>query len=196
MCDLVFGVVCIRCRRSTAILRLLRLALSLTQCTLADVKMHSSVLVKNGLVHGTSEGSESPVHNAMGPVWCAGGSDTLGTTTAADLAESSTNELLGVGHEQRCLADLAHSAGDKVGLHKLDLDSLGLKLRAESGRPLLKERLAAAVCRKVGSGQDAAEGCHGQDQAALALDHTRRNELCHAKSTHAVDCNNVAHLLR
>jgi hypothetical protein len=191
----VYHVLTSDCATRTA-LRFLRIALGLAQSTLADIHVHSSVLVKNGLVHGTSKGSESPVHDTMGPVWGASRGNTLRTTTAADLAESGANELLGVGHEQRCLADLAHGAGDEVGLHKLDLDTLRLELRAKSSRPLLQERLAAAVCRKVGSWQDAAEGCHGQDQTALALDHAGCDELSDAKSAHTVDCNDVAHLLR
>lgn len=182
--------------KPAAPLCLLRVAFSLTQSTLTDVQVHSSVLVKNSLVHGTSKGSKSPVHDAVSPVRGAGSGNALRTTTATNLAQSGANELLRVRHEQGGLADLAHSAGDKVRLHKLNLDALGLEFGAKGSGPLLQESLAAAVCCQVGCGEDAAEGCHGEDQAALALDHAGCDELGHAESTHAVDCNDVAHLLR
>ena len=183
------------CETRTA-LRLLRIALGLAQSTLADIHVHSPVLVKNGLVHGTSEGSESPVHDAVSPVWGAGRGNTLRTTTAANPAESGADKLLGVGNEQGRLADLAHGACDQVRLHELNLDALGLQLGAESGGPLLKESFAAAVSREVGSRENAAERCHGQDETALALHHAGSDKVCHAKGPHAVDCDDVAHLLR
>lgn len=185
---------CIRSRQ-IILLRLLGLALSLAQRTLADVQVHASVLVNNDLVHGAGESRKSPVHDTVGPVRGAGRSDSLCTTAAANLAESSTNKLLGVRHKQGCLADLAHSAGDKVRLHELDLNAVRLEFGAESGGPLLEESLAAAVGRKVGCGKDAAEGCHGEDQTGLALDHAGCDELCHAEGAHAVDRDDVAHLL-
>lgn len=158
--------------------------------------MHASVLVDNSLVHGAGESGQSPVHNAVSPVRRAGSGNSLRTTTAANSAESGSNKLLGVGHEQRRLADLAHGACDQVGLNELDLDTLGFQLGAESGGPLLEESLATAVSREVGRGKDAAERCHSQDETALALDHARSDQVCHTKGSHTVDCDNVTHLLR
>ncbi|RXK33794.1 hypothetical protein BBD39_07815 [Arsenophonus endosymbiont of Bemisia tabaci Asia II 3] len=135
------------------------------------------------------------MHNSVGPVRSAGRSDSLCTAAAADFAESGANELLGVRHKQRRLADLAHSASDEVRLHELDLDAVGLELRAESSRPLLEEGLAAAVSREVGCREDAAEGRHGEDETALALNHARCDELGDAECAHAVDRDDIAHLL-
>lgn len=179
----------------TTKLRLLSLTLSLAQCTLADILVHAPVLVDNDLVHRASEGSKSPVHDAVSPVRSAGRSDSLCTAAAADLAESSANKLLRVRHEQRCLADLAHSAGDEVRLHELDLNAVWLELGAESSRPLLEEGLAAAVGCEVRRRENAAEGCHGEDETALTLDHAGGNKLGDAKCAHAVYRDDVAHLL-
>ena len=177
-------------------LRLLRIPLRLAQRALADVCVHGSVLVDNSLVHGAGESGQSPVHNAVSPVGRAGSGDALRTTTAANPAESGADKLLGVGNEQGRLADLAHGACDQVRLHELNLDALGLQLGAESGGPLLKESFAAAVSREVGSRENAAERCHGKDETALALHHAGSDEVGHAKGSHAVDCDDVAHLLR
>ena len=182
--------------RMSLFLRLLRIPLRLTQRALADVCVHGSVLVDNSLVHGAGESGQSPVHNAVSPVGRAGSGDALRTTTAANPAESGADKLLGVGNEQGRLADLAHGACDQVRLHELNLDALGLQLGAESGGPLLKESFAAAVSREVGSRENAAERCHGQDETALALHHAGSDKVCHAKGPHAVDCDDVAHLLR
>jgi len=158
--------------------------------------VHGPVLVDNSLVHGAGESGQSPVHDAVSPVGSASSSNTLRTTAAANPAKSGADELLGVGHEQRRLADLAHGACDQVRLNELDLDTLGFQFGAESGRPLLQESLATAVSREVGRGEDAAERCHGQDETALTLHHAGSDKVGHAKGSHAVDCDNVAHFLR
>lgn len=181
--------------KSRRTLCLFGVSLGLAQCALADVRVHASVLVDDNLVHRASESAQCPMHDTMGPVRCAGSSDTLRTTAAADLAQSCADELLRVGNKHGCLANLAHGASDEVRLHKLDLDALGLELRAECGRPLLQECFAAAVRSEVGRGQDTAERCHCEDQTALALNHAWSDDLSDTKSAHAVDCDDVAHLL-
>jgi hypothetical protein len=138
-------------------LRLLCIPLGLAQRALANVCVHCPVLVDYSLVHGAGESSQSPVHDTVSPVRRTSGGNALCTATAANPAESCADELLGVGHEKRRLANLAHGACDEVRLNELHLDTLGFQLGAESSRPLLQESLATAVGREVGRGEDAAE---------------------------------------
>lgn len=82
-----------------------------------------------------------------------------------------------------------------MGLDTLYADAQGFELRAECCGPLLQESLAARVCCEEGRGKCATEGGHGHDEPTLARDHARRDELSDAQGRHAVDHNNVHHLL-
>lgn len=80
-------------------------------------------------------------------------------------------------------------------LDTLDVHTVGLELRAESSGPLLQESLAARVGRQKRCGEETAEGSHGEDQTTLALLHARSDKLGNLQGGHAVDGDNVVHLL-
>lgn len=80
-------------------------------------------------------------------------------------------------------------------LYTLDVHTIGLKLGAKSSGPLLQEGLAARVRRQKRGGEEATERGHRKNKTALALDHARSDELGNAQSSHAVDDNDVIHLL-
>ena len=157
--------------------------------------MHSSVLIKDDRVHGTGKGSQSPVHNAVTPVRGTGICDTLCTSRAADLAQSSSDELLRVGDGGACTLDLRHGRGNEIGLHKLDVNTVRLQLGSQSATPLLEESFAARVRGQERSRKDATKRSHGEDETATALNHTRCNDLGDTKRAHAVDGDDILQLL-
>ena len=135
------------------------------------------------------------MHDAVAPVRSAGVCNALSTTRATNLAQSSSDKLLGIGNGSTGALDLGHRRGDQVGLNKLDVNTVRLHLRAQSTAPLLKEGLASGVGGQKGSWEDTAEGSHGKNQTATALNHTRCNDLSDAKSAHAVDGDDILELL-
>ena len=80
-------------------------------------------------------------------------------------------------------------------LHALDVHTVGLELRAKSSRPLLQESLAARVGCQERSGEETAKRSHGENKTALALLHARSDELGNLQGSHAVDDDDVVHLL-
>ena len=80
-------------------------------------------------------------------------------------------------------------------MYDLDIHAVGLELGTECGAPLLKEGFAARVGRQKGSWENTAERGHCEDETALALNHSWSDHLCDAKSSHAVDGDNVFHFL-
>lgn len=111
---------------------------------------------------------------------------------AANLGEYCFDELLRRRHKHARALDLGHGRRDQVALHQLDRDALGRQLAAERGAPLLQEGFAAGVCREQRGGEEAAEGAHGEDEAAVALGHSRGYELGYAQGGGAVDGDDVA----
>ena len=131
----------------------------------------------------------------MAPIGCACEGNILRATRATNLAERSLDKLLGVGHQRRGLANLGHGGGDQMRLDALDVHTVGLKLRTESSGPLLQECLAAGIgCQKRG-GEETAERRHGKDETALSLLHARSDKLSDLQSSHAVNDDDIVHLL-
>lgn len=80
-------------------------------------------------------------------------------------------------------------------LDALDVHAVWLELGAKSSGPLLQEGLAAGVGGQERGREEATERCHGENQTALALLHAGGNELRDPERSHAVDYNDVVHLL-
>lgn len=173
------------------LLSFLAIPFQLSQCTLANALVHSPVLVEDKRVHGTREGAEGPVHDTVTPVGGASVCNSLSTSGTTNLAQSSSNKLLGVGNGGASALDLGHGRGNQVGLHKLDMNSVGLELRTKSTAPLLQEGLAAGVSGQERSREDTAKGSHSEDETTTTLDHARCDNLSDAESTGAVDGDNV-----
>lgn len=193
----LYVVTFILAAESVSLLRLLLLcvALCLPQSTLSNVLVHASVDLDNSVRSLAQEAREEPLHQTMTPVGGAGKSNALCASGATDLAQSCTYKLLGIGYESARLPDLGHGSGDQVRLDALNMYAVGLELRAESSGPLLKEGLAAGVCSQERCREETTERCHGHDKSALARDHTWNDELGNAEGRHAVDHNDVVHLL-
>lgn len=180
---------------TAAYLLLLSFALSLPQCAITDINVHATVDLDHNMASLAQESRQEPLHKTMAPVRRAGECNVLRTARAADLAQHRLDELLGVGDQRGRLADLGHGCGDQMGLHALDVHAVGLQLGAESSAPLLQEGLAAGVGRQQRSGEEATEGGHGEDETALALLHAGGDELGDSEGGHAVDDDDVVHLL-
>lgn len=131
----------------------------------------------------------------MAPVWRAGESNILCTSGASQLAERSLDELLRVGHESAWLANLGHGGSDEMRLNTLDVDTVWLELGAKRRRPLLEEGFAARIRGQEGSWEETTEGSHGEDETALARDHAGCEQLSDTERSHAVDHNDIVHLL-
>jgi hypothetical protein len=200
----VQAVKCSRCVREFAshdgqvrlrLLLLLGFALGLPQRAVADVDVHAAVHLDDNVRPLAEEARQEPLHQTVTPVRGACEGNVLRTARTANLAKRSLDKLLGVGYESGGLADLGHGGGDEVRLDALHVDTVWLELGAESSGPLLQEGLAAGVGRQKGCGEEATERGHGEDKSPLALLHTRSDELGDAQGGHAVDDNDVVHLL-
>lgn len=60
---------------------------------------------------------------------------------------------------------------------------------------MLQEGLAARVCCQKWGWEEASKRCHGQDQTALARDHAWCEKLGDTEGRHAIDHDDVVHLL-
>ncbi|OSS47668.1 hypothetical protein B5807_07317 [Epicoccum nigrum] len=180
---------------TAACLLFLSLALGLPQCAITDINVHATVDLDHNMAPLAQKPRQKPLHKPMAPVRRAGERNVLRTARAADLAQYRLDELFGVGDQCGRLANLGHGRSNQVRLHALDVHTVGLQLRAESSGPLLQEGLAARVgCQKRG-GEETTEGGHGEDETALALLHAGGDELGHPEGGHAVDDDDVVHLL-
>lgn len=168
---------------------------SLPQSAVTDINVHATVELDKQIAALANKSRQEPMHQAVAPVGSAGEGNVLSTSMAADLAQNSANELFRIGNQQRRLPDLGHSGGDKMRLDTLDADTEGLKLGAESRRPLLEESLGAGVRSEQRGRKGTAEGSHGEDEAALAVHHAWSDELGNAESRSAVDGDDSVHLL-
>lgn len=84
-----------------------------------------------------------------------------------------------LGDHPGALADLAQLRDDKVRVEELDGDARRLELAAERLGPRLEERLAARVDGEQRRRDESGEGADGEDQATLASDHARYDQLRH-----------------
>jgi hypothetical protein len=182
-------------RRGVVFLLLLGFTLGLPQRPVANVDVHAAVHLDDNVRPLAEEARQKPLHQSVTPVRSTRECNVLRTARAANLAKRSLDELLGVGYESGGLANLGHGGGDKVGLDALHVDTVWLELGAESGGPLLQEGLAAGVGRQKGCWEEPTKRGHGEDKSTLALLHTRSDELGDAQGGHAVDDNDVVHLL-
>jgi hypothetical protein len=176
-------------------LLLLGVPLSLSKRTFPDALMHAPVHLDNSIRALSQEARKKPMHESVAPVWCTCKGHTLCASAPSDLAQCSIHELLRVGHEGGRLADLGHGRGDEVRLDTLDVYTVGLEFGSERGGPLLQESLAAGVGCEEGCGEEAAKGGHGEDKSTLARHHSGGDELRDTKRSHAVDHDDVVHLL-
>lgn len=157
--------------------------------------MHATVDLNYNVRPFAQESRQEPLHETMAPIRCACESNILCTSRSANLAKCSLDKLLGVGNEGRRLADLRHGGGDEMRLHTLNVHTVRLELGTKSSGPLLQERLAARVsCQKRGR-KEATERSHGENKTSLTLDHAGGDELGDTQGSHAVDHDDVVHLL-
>lgn len=136
-----------------------------------------------------------PLHNTVGPEWSASVGNVAGSSSNVDLGESSLDEVAWVWNCSRWLADLGHGGGDQVGDNEVDIDVVLLELGTKGGGPLLEEGLGSGVGGKERSWEKAAEGTHGEDETALLCLHLWCDNASDLEGTHAVDSDDVAHLL-
>lgn len=176
-------------------LLLFGVALCFPQGAVANIDVHATVDLDDNVRPLAKEPRQEPLHQTVTPVWSACESHILRTTRTPDFAECGLDELLGIGHQRRRLADLGHGGGDEVRLDALNVDTVRLELRAKGSGPLLQESLATGVGRQEGCREEAAERSHGEDKTALAFGHARRDELGDPQGSHAVDNNDVVHFL-
>lgn len=157
--------------------------------------MHLLVHIDSELASQADSVLEPPVHKTVGPEWSAGVSKLLSTTSNTNLGEDGLDKVTWVWNSSGWLADLGHGRGNEVRDDKLDINALWLHLRSEGGRPLLEESLGAGVGSEKWSWKKTAEGTHGEDETALALGHAWCNDAGDLKGTHAVDGDDITHLL-
>jgi hypothetical protein len=138
---------------------------------------------------------EEPHHQSVAPVRRACERNVLCASGPTNFAERGLDELLRVRDKRRWLADLGHGRCDEVRLYALDVYPVRLEFRTKSRGPLLKEGLAAGVGGEEGGREEPTKRCHGEDETALARDHAWGKELSNAEGGHAVDHDDVVHLL-
>lgn len=114
----------------------------------------------------------------MAPVGAPAPRVTHRAASSADLGQRGFHERLFGGDEKRGPADLGHGGRDEVGVDEVDGDVVRGEFGGEGVGPLLEEGLGAGVGGQVGGGEEAAEGAHGEDEAAgLAGEHAAEDEL-------------------
>lgn len=175
-------------------LLLLGFTSGLAESAIADVDVHVLVQPEGKVAVGTNSVLNNPLEHSMAPPGGVGVGKGLGAVEA-NLAESSADELLGVGDEEAGAADLAHGSGNEVADNKVDIDALVLELGRESAAPVLEERLAAAVGGEVGGGHNTGERAHGKDKTLLALGEDGSDNLGGLECAEAVDGDNVLELV-
>jgi hypothetical protein len=172
------------------LLSLLRLPLCLGQSPLPYVLMHGQILRQSKIPHRARKRPDDPQKEAMTPPRRARIRYPLRAATAPDLGERSGDELARRGHHGAGAANLAHGARDEMALDDAHVDAGG----GEPHGPVLQEGLAAGVGRQQRGREDAAEGGHGEYQAAAAGDEEGRDERRHAQRRAAVDGDDAVHL--
>lgn len=175
-------------------LLLLRLPDPLGQSSLADARVHVPVLVQHKSVPHAQHLLDRPVHDAVAPVRRDGSSHVAGGAREPNLSKRSLDKLLRRRDHGAGLADLAHGAGNKVSDGELGLNTVGLELCAQRGRPVLKEGLGARVGGQQRSGEETTERAHGEDKTALAVDHAGGDNLGDLEGALDVDGDDVLHL--
>lgn len=154
--------------------------------------MHRLVDVKHGLAERTQSRKDACRHQSMAPVRNRG-IGVKDATTAPDLAECRARKALWIRDGQGGTTNLRHGGRDEVADHKLNVDAAGSEFASQSRRPVLQERLATGVGGQERTWEETGKGAHGEDQSALALNHTGHDELSDAQSTEAVDSDNIFH---
>jgi hypothetical protein len=156
--------------------------------------VHNTVLVQDKSVPDTEKLLDSPVHDTVGPEGGDGTGHSTSSSLQSNLSKGGTDELLGGRDHHGRLADLGHGGGDKVSDNELGGNTVGLQLRAESGRPVLKESLGSRVGSEKRRRKESTEGSHGEDKTTLASDHSRSDNLGNLEGSLDVDGDNVLHL--
>ena len=157
--------------------------------------MELQVEANSGLVGKTNSVLDPPLHDTVGPEWSASVGDVAGSSSNVDLGKGSLNKVAWVWNGGRWLADLGHGGGDQVGHNEVDIDVVLLELGTKRGGPLLEEGLGSGVGGKEWSWEETTEGAHGENETALLCLHLWCDNASDLEGTHAVDSDDVAHLL-
>ena len=157
--------------------------------------MHTLILVHHNPIAQPHKRRQRPLHHRMAPKRRARIRPPLRPAGPPNLPQHRLNKLPRRRHKHARPLDLGHGGRDEVALDELDRDAAGRELGAEGGAPLLQEGFAAGVGCEEGGGEEAAEGAHGEDEAAVALGHAGGDELGYAEGGGAVDGDDVAHFL-
>lgn len=157
--------------------------------------MELQVETNRGLVSKTDGVLNPPLHDAVGPERSASVGEVAGSSSNIDLSKGSLDKVAWVWNGSRWLADLGHGGGDQVGDNEVDIDVVLLELSTKGSRPLLEEGLRPGVGGKERSWKKTAEGAHGENEAALLCLHLWCDNASDLEGTHAVDGDDVAHLL-
>lgn len=175
-------------------LLLLGLSSSLAKSPSANVLVHLLVDGDGNRSVSTRNVLNEPQHERVAPPGSVSVRRSL-VTTKANLSKGSLDKVASVGDEETRAADLAHGGGNEMAQNKVDINLVISKLSGKSVAPLLEESLTTRVSGQKSSRGPSTERSHGQDETVLASFHNRSDSLGNAKSTNAVDGDDILELL-